>query len=100
MYKQKIDNDLNKYEKIIKKDNKYIFLYYFKNYYEKYKENSLNYINEDIFDHANFNELDIWDKLEKCIILYPSELYKEIEKIKDKDDNNCLITYLEYNNKY
>lgn len=96
MYKDK--NDLNKFEKVIRKDNKYIFLYFFKSYYDIYKNDSLNYISLDIFNHANFGELDIWSNLEECIILYPSELFREIEKLKDKKNNNCLIKYLEYNN--
>lgn len=87
-----------KYEEIIEKNNNVIFVYYFKNYYIKYKNDSFDKINEEIFKHANHNELNIWEKLKKIIILYPSELYKEIEE-NIKKESNSLFIYIEESDK-
>lgn len=98
MYKKIHNLIFKKYEDIFENDNNVIFVYYFKNYYIKYKNSSFEIITEDIIKHATHNELDIWSKLKKCVILYPSELYKEIEEIKHKE-NNDLFIYIEESNK-
>lgn len=87
-----------KYEEIYENNNNVIFVYYFKSYYIKYKNKTFEKIIKDIIKHANYNDLELWKKLKKCVILYPSELFEEVEKIKDNKYNELFI-YIEESNK-
>lgn len=77
-YKPKIEHE---------KNNKIIVTYNFEYYYSLYKEMAFYKIQKDIFKYIH--NPDIWEKIIKFVIFYPSGLDKEIKKI--ENDSELII---------
>lgn len=83
------------YKKISKNKNNIIHIYYFRDYYKKYKSKSFSKILNDIFINIE-NEYFMTDYIVKYVILYPYSLKKEIEQIYINGNNKCIFIN-EYN---
>lgn len=84
-----------KCKKTLINNNNIIFIYYFKNYYKKYKNKSFEKILNNIFKNIN-NEPFTTNMNIKYVILYPLYLEKEIQSM-NINENNKIICIYEYN---
>lgn len=89
----------NNYKIVHQNNNNIIIEYKFKKYYNIYKNEAFEEIQNDI---SNYLFDDIWPKIIRFVIIYPLDLYDEIIKIENdqdiisfvKQDNKKMINYI------